>query len=1169
MNENKIAQLSHQFGQLLQNGRWQEACELAEHTRALIRQHLGQNHPYYSSSLYNLASIYQAIGRNQEADRVLQELQLIQSSPNQEDPDYVNKLNIQAEQYRAQGKNNEAERLFLQALDIGRVTLGETHPDYIKCKSNLALVYHAKGQYKLAEETLLAVSEVISRTRGRDSIEIAPVLNNLAMTSHAMGNFQRAVDFYQQSLTISRRELGATHPNVIRCLYNLASGHRSLNNYEDAEQILRQLIQEQSQISGEKHPVLGQIIQDLGKLQCLKGNYAAAESLYFEALDLIRQISGEDSIEVAICLLSIAMLYLNIGKYELATPLCQKVTEIFRTSLGENHPEFAMSLYTLAALYKFTGRYDQSKSLYLKALQIRRQTLPKNHPHIADSLSMLGELYRITNNKEDAIKLLLEAAEIRRVSGGEECKDFTESLNSIAMMHQDSGDYTAAENCYTKSLAIIQNLLGKNHPDAAAILGNLGDLYLLMGDYVAAELRLQWAIKTIRIAVGEAHPKFAFCQFNLAEFYRLSGKYVAAESRFRSAITVQQQATGDNHPDISLFLNKLAKLCVATNRQREALSLMQQQISIDHQLASQIFSVSSERQRLSFILNLQSNMGDYLSLILMYFPNSRSDLGTALELVWQRKGIGIEASIAQREMLLGKQYADNVELMSKLRELTTLQLQIAEKMLAQPMTDESLDSYQQTLAQWHDRKEQLEIELAQQIPEIKLDRLLRNVNRFTVADALPAKSTLIEFIRFRVFDFHSIPIESQQPEWKSSRYLALILPAGESENVRAIDLGVADTIDNLLAQFRASIIDSTENRDLDLGSINFSAGTNHPSGVELRKILFDPLLDAIGDCRRLFIAPDGNLALLPFEVLPLDRNRCLLDDYQFSYLSTGRDLIRFGIIKSGGGSTKPLVMADPDFNFSLHSKSASYEGEISPRRQSRDLRSSHLSFRNLPGTRLEGEKIANLLGVKPLLGNQALESHLKTCRSPCILHLATHGFFLQDRSPAPKQDVSIGTDRLSAQNLENPLLRSGLALAGANTWLQRGQLPLEAEDGILTAEDVTGINLADTDLVVLSACGTGLGQVEAGEGVFGLRRSFALAGAKTLVMSLWKVPDCETQELMTDFYLRLLRGQPCAEALRDAQLTMKNKHSDPFYWGAFICQGNPNIVISKSTYSSL
>jgi len=217
-----------------------------------------------------------------------------------------------------------------------------------------------------------------------------------------------------------------------------------------------------------------------------------------------------------------------------------------------------------------------------------------------------------------------------------------------------------------------------------------------------------------------------------------------------------------------------------------------------------------------------------------------------------------------------------------------------------------------------------------------------------------------------------------------------------------------------------------------------------------------------------------------------------------------------------------------------------------------------------------------MLGVQPWLGGAALEAPLKACKSPRILHLATHGFFLPDQKRDPNKErgqqlsafggaSGAETSRMAGPGLENPLLRSGLALAGANTWCRGGSLPPEAEDGILTAEDVSGLNLLDSDLVVLSACETGLGEVRTGEGVFGLRRAFVLAGTKGLVMSLWKVPDEETRMLMEDFYQRILKQQPGqsrAEALRAAQLAMKEKeeYRDPLYWGAFIYEGDPSFT---------
>src|SRR5262249_47697281 len=195
-------------------------------------------------------------------------------------------------------------------------------------------------------------------------------------------------------------------------------------------------------------------------------------------------------------------------------------------------------------------------------------------------------------------------------------------------------------------------------------------------------------------------------------------------------------------------------------------------------------------------------------------------------------------------------------------------------------------------------------------------------------------------------------------------------------------------------------------------------------------------------------------------------------------------------------------------------------------------------FPRLPGTRLEGERVARRLGVSPLLAGDALEGRLKARRSPRILHLATHGFFLpnqpSDLGQLPGHNPNLGP--LSGAGMESPMLRSGLALAGANTFLRGGPWSEEAEDGLLTAEDVSGLDLLDTALVVLSACDTGLGEVHISEGVFGLRRAFAVAGAGRLVMSLWKVPDLATAFLMDRFYDNLLtHGLDRDLALAEAQ----------------------------------
>jgi CHAT domain-containing protein len=282
------------------------------------------------------------------------------------------------------------------------------------------------------------------------------------------------------------------------------------------------------------------------------------------------------------------------------------------------------------------------------------------------------------------------------------------------------------------------------------------------------------------------------------------------------------------------------------------------------------------------------------------------------------------------------------------------------------------------------------------------------------------------------------------------------------------------------------------------------------------------------------------------------------------------------IIKSKIKDREPVVFADPDFD--LRSEETTERNTSDPSGpQTARLFGENFRFPRLPGTRIEGENIAHLLGVQPLLAGRALKATLRSCRSPRFLHFATHGFFLADEDTpvigglktlgllgsASFQDGTIyDWTLLSGSRIDNPLLRSGLALAGANTALRNGTTPPEAEDGIVTAEDASSFDLRGTQLVVLSACDTGMGLIRTGGEVLGLRRAFKLAGATTVIMSLWKVPDSQTQELMDVFYKRILQGQPRVSALREAQLVIKAKYKHPGYWGAFICEGDPGPLAS-------
>ena len=319
---------------------------------------------------------------------------------------------------------------------------------------------------------------------------------------------------------------------------------------------------------------------------------------------------------------------------------------------------------------------------------------------------------------------------------------------------------------------------------------------------------------------------------------------------------------------------------------------------------------------------------------------------------------------------------------------------------------------------------------------------------------------------------------------------------------------------------------------------------------------------------------------MPFEVLQGPDGRFLIEDYTFNYLAAGRDIVGFGEIKEKGG--KALLMGDPDFDLGKEEKDSSLR-ELALRSvdnsgrhmRSLDMRGFH--FSRLPGTREEVRTIHELLGknnADVYTGNEAIEEVLKQKGTPSILHLATHGFFLSDFEMQDCSDdkfdrgIVVNLKKVSKKpggkrvKIKNPLLRSGIALSGANNALKANDAL--NSDGIVTAEKILGLKLRGTDMVVLSACDTGAGKVKTGEGVFGLRRAFTQAGTRSLVMSMWSVPDRETKELMVNFYRNIKNGKMTrSKALRQAALKQMNivkeryGHTNPFYWGAFVFMGEP------------
>jgi CHAT domain-containing protein len=937
-------------------------------------------------------------------------------------------------------------------------------------------------------------------------------------------------------------------------------------------------------------------------------NYSKAIIFNTKALALARQLWGDYHTEVADTLNNLALNYKLQGHYRKAEYLYVETLEITKRVVGAEHLDMAASLNNLAALYKSQGRYSEAEPLYLQSLSIKIRLLGLEHSDVALSLNNLATVYDSRGCYKQAENLYIQSLEIYKNIVGFEHPLVAVSLSNLALIYKFQKRYIEAEFLYLQALSIRKKYFGYEHPDVASNLNHLANIYHYQDKYSEAESLYKEALKIRKGVFGDKHPDIASSLNNLATLYAHQGKYGEAELIYVEVLTMRKRLFGAKHPDVERSLNNLAGLFTATYRPLKALENRIQATEIDNEMIRCVFAFSSDSERLNYIDTIRTHLDEFLSLVYSYLSDIPQALQAALDLVLKRKALTASALAAQNEALYSDRYPHLTKDFHKLRDLSE---QIIHLTFSTPQT-EDFTTYQQQLAQLQAEHNNLQKTLASQVPEIQLHKQIPN--RSDVALELPPGSILIEFVRFDVFNFKAIPAKNEA-QCQPARYLAFILPAQHSELVEMIDIGEAEYIDSLIREFRDLVVSSVgKNPKNQVGMVRPTPKLffreYHPqagiklrqAGIKLRQAIFDKLRPALKEHQDLIIAPDGELNLVPFQILPSDDTgkKMLMDEFTISYMTVGRDILRQKIETKRPASINALIFASPNFDLSAESVTSNVAQEQNT--QTDNLREliANKPLKTAVGTNILGERVAQKLKVASYLGNEALESYFKPLQCPRIFLIATHGVFLpnqpEERSlavPYQRENSLWQRDRFFGR-VENPMLRSALALAGANTWAKGGKLPPEAGKGILFAQDIAGLDLWANEITVLSACETAIGDVAIGEGVFGLRRAFAVAGTKTLIMSLWSVSGWTTALLMERFFDNCEAGLGRAAALQEAQNYVRNitvgelqqfelgreilKHecnngteldaatlarqaedkplTHPCYWGAWICQGD-------------
>ena len=972
-----------------------------------------------------------------------------------------------------------------------------------------------RGQGKYSEAIPLAQRAIAAREHLLEpgDTRIADALNLLALLCDDTNDYAQAEPLNRRALALREKALGPDHPDVAESLFNLAWIVKSGNDFAQAESLYRRALAIQEKASGPESPEVATVLNDLAILYNQTGGHDQAIDVYRRVLAIREKALGPDAPGVAKALNNLARVYENKGDYPQAEALLERAVPIWEKALGPDHPDVAFGYDGLARVLSTEGDYARAEPLYLRALAIREKALGPEHPEVATTLNNLAVTYREKGDYARAATLLLRDMSITEKGLGKDHRFVAPTLMNLAEIDRLEGDDAGAEPLLKRALAIDTAAIGPDHPDVGWAMALLGRLYAegRIGHTGEAPQLLDRSLTILEASLGPEHPRLAVPLRGQALLATARGDLEAAEAYDLRILAIQEKAYGGDHPDVAATLEDLSDLHRVSGQVPKAIDALARSQEIRERHLAHNLLPGSERQKSEYLKLFSRDADRAVSLHLDAAPENATAARLALTTILRRKGRTLDAMSDSVALLRLHADAGALPLFERLQDARA---RLAAVTLRGPGTQPS--AYQAQRARLADEVEGLESEVGAASAAFRAEA--RPVTLEAVQAAIPGDATLIEFALSRP----GSPADAAAP----LRYVAYTLAATGAP--RWADLGGQAEIDRAVEAWRAALRDPGRADSKRLARA-------------VDALVMQPIRPLVGSSRHLLLSPDGALNLIPFAALVDEGNRFLAESVSLTYLTSGRDLLRLQV---GRRSRAPAaIVAAPAFG----------DPPLAPATRGQPARvdDSQVFFGPLPGAAQEVRALRSLLPRATVLtGAQATEAAVRGLAAPEILHFATHGFFLGET--APVAPVPSGT-RLGrwATWADNPLLRSGLALAGAN------QGKSGDDDGVLTALEAAALDLFGTKLVVLSACDTGLGEVMRGDGVYGLRRALVLAGAESQMMSLWPVSDRSTRDLMIGYYRNLADGAGRGDALRRAQLKMlrDGKHAHPYYWAGFIQSG--------------
>ena len=1170
---------------LYSNKKYVEAFASLTKALSAAQQELGPEDPRTLTIATYVGVFEVELGKSDDAEAQFQQvIAACEKHPGDDDMVLVMSLGAQGEMHLKQGKYIDSRKEIERALAIAE----KLSPDTLQVASlqaDLGQIDELEWKFKAAEQLYKSAMAIREKLLGPDDWNVAAVAMILGRVYFNEARFADAEVLLTRGLAIFEKVFGPDHENVAACLDMLDTLYVSERRLVDAEKAAKRSVEITEKSSGAESRQVIPRLRALAHIELEESRLDDAESLLKQALALCDKLLPSDHIDRGPILSDMASIDIMHGRLDEAEQLLKRALAITEKNKGPDHPDVSDALSELARLYAAEVRNREGEELLERAVAITEKTRGPESSNLASKLSVLATMYYEDGRIDEAAAHYRRGLAIAEKTVGPDDPKLLQLLEQYAVVENRQDQFEEADSLLERCVKIEEKAHATDTAMYAQILLFMATFKFRQRHRAEAEELIRRSLPVLEKTTGaSAAASYGVAELMLASMLYKDGKHTEAEPHLVHGLDIEKNTFGADSPRLAFPMMLAGYLYYSVGRTKDADGFFTEGLKIMASRFQTTFTYMSEKERLSFLDAVNVVFDMYLSFCSDSVSKEPTLAGEVYDLLLWKKGMIARSVASMRVRVAASGDADALKMFDALS---------AHRSESARLASAHLEGWKTLKAKEDAAANDIEEKLAKRVASYGEEKRLAMASWRDVRDKLAPGEAAIEIDRYSHYEGN---------QWTGEdHYVALVVTRDSKDAPTFVPLGLASSIEHdAIADYRARVglIKGRPGRGISLIETGEHA-TNKPK-IGFYAAFWKPLEPALASAKRIYMSPDGALNQVALAAVTDDAGRLMMERFDLRIVSSTREVLlpeptftnhtavlmgnpafdldeaqqRAALLKAKAGRKFSASPAGSESGYDPHAPIAipAHASAVAEMR-SRDL--SGGSLPPLPGTEKEVQAISTLLvkqhwNVETYTRQAALKEVVMNVQAPRVLHLATHGFFEPDQKKDHRDDSTdaglglvgdAGSDTGPAIGVEDPMLRSGIFFAGADRRLAGKASANDLDDGVLTAYEASSLNLQGTELVVLSACETGLGEVQDGEGVFGLQRALQEAGAESVLLSMWSVPDRETQELMTLFYDKWLGGNEKHVALREAQLEMRERVRTrygkdlPEYWAAFVLVG--------------